>query len=154
LSEPTTTPERKPRAPMSKARGYFFTWLLAWFATLVLLLGDFANKALAGESHAKDLAPVFLIGAVVAVLSLPTLFLLRVLPETSSSSAVRLVRRALFGIVCGLLLALLLGACIAAFGKPDHGLQQLLWLLGALFGLIAGLIDSIALDAEANGPAG
>lgn len=139
---------------MSKARGYFFTWLLSWFAFYGLMAGEFAQKTAVDGAHAKELLGYIAMTAVVALLSLPILFMLRVVPESSNSSGVRLVRRVLFGLLCGLVLGTLLFECIAVAGKIESGHEKDLPLLGALFGLIAGLIDSIALDAEANGPAG
>jgi hypothetical protein len=135
---------------MNWVRGYAFTWLLSWFALLVLFLGDFAKKSLTGEAHGKDLVGSFFIALIVATLSLPVLFILRVVPESSTSSGVRLVRRVLFGVLCGLLLGSLLSALIAAGGKADAGTAPFLAAVGAIFGLVAGLVDSIALDDHAN----
>lgn len=131
-------------------RAYFFTWLLSAFAIISASLFDYTRKAGAHLPQESGLAGAFLFGAICGLLSLPTLFLLRVVPENSPSSGVRIVRRLLIGMLCGLLLAGLLAAAIAASGKADENTEKMLAPVGAIFGLIAGLVDSIALDDPAE----
>jgi hypothetical protein len=135
---------------MGRVRGYVFTWLLSWFAFYALMVGDFAKRTAVGGAHAKELAGYIALTAFGALLSLPILFLLRVVPESSNSSGVRLVRRLVFGLLCGVVLGALLYESIAVVGKPDPGSETYLPTLGGLFGLIAGLVDSIALDDQAG----
>jgi len=152
LNEPTDAAEsRRPR--FRRGGAYFLTWLLSAFALIAAGLFDYCGKRVAGTANAGGLLGAILFGGVVAVLSLPILFLLRVVPEPSPSSGVRLFRRVLLGFLCGLLLAALLSALIAAGGKAEEGTTKLLAPVGAIFGVIAGVVDSIALDARSREPA-
>jgi hypothetical protein len=165
LNEPTKPPPPRRRIPFGRVRGYFFTWLLSAFALAAAGLFDFTKKVAANEPHANGVLAALFFGVVFSLPSLPTLFLLRVVPENSTSSGVRLVRRIVAGILCGVLLCGLLAASIAASGKADAGTGSMLLSLGVVSGLIAGLVDSIALDdqdgargdddgeADAGGPA-
>jgi len=163
LSEPTPPPVDVRRAPASASSGsagfgarraYFLAWLLSALALAAAGLFDHAKRSvqpvLDGKAHLPDHASfvgVLAFDAFLALLALPTLFLLRTLPETSRSSGVRLLRRVLLGTLCGLLLSALLAACIAASGKADEPLVQMLGAAGSIAGFSAGLVDSIALDA-------
>jgi len=146
----TADDARAPRALLGRGRAYFFSWLLSTFAVVALGLFDFSKRWLAGQVEPSGLFGYLLFGAFVALLALPALFLLRIVPETSVSSAVRLVRRLFFGFLSGLLLGSLLAALIVAAGKGDDGTLQVLGLVGPLSGLIAGFVDSIALDGRAR----
>jgi hypothetical protein len=147
----TADDARAPRALLGRGRAYFFAWLLSAFAVAALGLFDFSKRRLTGQVEPGGLLAYLLYGAFVALLALPALFLLRIVPETSASSGVRLVRRLFFGFLFGLLLGSLLAACITAAGKGDEGMLQVLGLFGPLSGLIAGFVDSIALDGRASG---
>jgi hypothetical protein len=146
LSDPTKPSPPQRRTTVGRVRGYFLAWLLSSFAIVGLSLGDFTKKVVAGQEHGGAFAGHVLFGAIVALLALPILFLLRVVPEPSTSSVVRLVRRLLAGVLCGLLLGEVVAASIAASGRADATTEPMLAGAGALFGLIAGLVDSIALD--------
>jgi len=146
----TADDARAPRALLGRGRAYFFSWLLSTCAVVALGLFDFSKRRLAGQVETSGLFGYCLFGAFVALLALPALFLLRIVPESSASSAVRLVRRLFFGFLFGLLLGSLLAALIAAAGKGDEGTLQVLGLVGPLSGLIAGFVDSIALDGRAR----
>jgi len=146
----TADDARAPRALLGRGRAYFFAWLLSAFAVVALGLFDFSKRRLAAQVESNGFFGYVVFGAFVALLALPALFLLRIVPETSASSAVRLVRRLFFGFLFGLLLGSLLAACITAAGKGDEGTLQVLGLFGPLTGLIAGFVDSIALDGLAN----
>ena len=152
---PTENEARAPRALLGRGRAYFFSWLLSTFAVVGLSLFDYSKKVIHGQAEPSALFAYVLFGAFVALLSLPALFLLRIVPETSPSSAVRLVRRLFFGVLFGLLLGALLAALSAAVKRIDANEEtvQVLGLVGPLFGLIAGLVDSIALDGRARGAA-
>jgi MFS family permease len=146
LNSPTNSPSPQRRARFSRVRGYLYTWLLAAFALAAAFLFDFTKKVVAHEPHDGGLLAALAGGVLLSLPSLPILFLLRIVPENSRSSGVRLVRRLVCGILCGLLLGGLLAAVSAAIGKADQGTAQMLAPVGVVFGLIAGLVDSIALD--------
>ena len=135
-------------------RGYFFTWLLCAFASVGFGFTDYTKKMAAKEAVESGIGGYVVFGIVIALLSLPILFLLRVVPEPSARSGVRLFRRLLVGVLCGLLLGGLVGALIAAGGKAEANLFQAFAPVGSLFGLIAGLVDSIALDDQASARGG
>lgn len=145
---PTDDAARAPRPLLGRGRAYFFAWLLSTFAVVALGLFDFSKRRLAHQVEWSGLFAYFVFGAFVALLALPALLLLGIVPETSTSSAVRLVRRLFFGFLFGLLLGSLLAALITAAGKGDEGTLQVLGLFGPLSGLIAGFVDSIALDGR------
>jgi uncharacterized membrane protein len=149
---PTDDAARAPWPLLGRGRAYFFAWLLSTFAIVALGLFDFAKKVMHGEAQPSALLGYVLFGSFVALLALPILFLLRIVPETSPSSPVRLVRRLFFGVLLGLLLGALLAALSAAVKRTDTNEEtvQVLGLVGPLFGLIAGLVDSIALDGRAR----
>ena len=150
MNAKTADDARAPRALLGRGRAYFFAWLLSACAVVALGLFDFSKRRLAGQIESGGLLGYVVFGAFVALLALPALFLLRIVPETSASSAVRLLRRLFFGFLFGLLLGSLLAACITAAGKGDEGTLQVLGLFGPLSGLIAGFVDSIALDGRAR----
>ena len=150
MNEPTKTPPPQRRATIGRVRGYFFTWLLSAFAVAGAFLTDYVKKAaLPGDVKHGSLTATIFGGAIIALLSLPILFLLRVVPENSTTSGVRLLRRVIVGSLCGWFLGALLAGLIAAFGTADSDTAGLAGA-GAIFGLIAGLIDSIALDDPAE----
>jgi len=134
-----------PRRP--RLRPYVSAWLFATFlvASLGVIWSIDAKQAEAGEAPLKSL----LFAPVVALLVLPSLWLTRLFPERSPSTWLRCVRRLLIGTVCGTFTASLLVALIAKRGDAKSGeLAGLFWVAGALFGFIAGLIDSLHGDAE------
>ena len=99
MNAKTADDARAPRALLGRGRAYFFAWLLSACAVAALGLFDFSKRRLAGQVPPSGLLAYLLFGAFVALLALPALFLLRIVPETSASSAVRLVRRLIAGFV-------------------------------------------------------
>lgn len=133
------------RGRRGRLRPYVDAWLLSFFlgAALVVLW------ALGDDAAGSGIHPLggFLVAPFLALLSAPALWLSRLFPEHSPSSAVRLIRRTVIGALCGLFPAALLAALST---RPDdagsRGSAGGLWLCGLLFGLIAGLVDSLHLD--------
>lgn len=150
MSEEPERPRADASAPARRRprlRPYVHAWLFATFlvAALGVIFSLDAKQAEAGNGPFKAL----LVAPVIALLVLPALWLVRLFPERSPSTWLRFVRRLLVGAVCGTFTASLLVAWIAKRGDAKSGeLAGLFWVSGAMFGVIAGLIDSLHVDAE------
>jgi MFS family permease len=153
MSEEPEKPSAHASAPAHRRprlRPYVHAWLFATFlvAALGVIFSLDPKQAEAGNAPMKAL----LVAPVVALLVLPSLWLTRLFPERSPSTWLRFVRRLLVGVVCGAFTASLLVALIAKRGDAKSGeLAGLFWVAGAVFGFIAGLVDSLHVDAERAG---
>jgi hypothetical protein len=137
------------RAPSGRGRAYLLTWLLAFVAFATVSLFDNSRKLAEGNAAFRDVLGGILFSGIVALTALPLRFVLSVVPERSPSSGVRLFRRVLLGILFGLFLAAVFCACLALAHKYQASAGGPVAGVGAIFGLIAGLVDSIAHDARA-----
>jgi len=150
MSEEPERPRADASAPArrrGRLRRYVHAWLFATFlvASLGVISSLDAKQAEAGHAPLKAL----LVAPVVALLVLPSLWLTRLFPERSPSTWLRFLRRLLVGVVCGAFAASLLVALIAKRGDAKSAeLAGLVWVAGAAFGAIAGLVDSLHVDAE------
>lgn len=142
LSPPAAGRRRRPRL-----RAYFDTWLVATFVVFAFVILWRINDA-AEQKHPVDgLGNAFVVAPLLALLTLPTLWLVRLFRERSPSTWLRFVRRLLLGTICGTFPAALLAA-LTAHGNPNEpGNVSVIWVSGIVFGLIAGLIDAMHLDA-------
>jgi len=136
-----------PRRRRLRLRAYFDTWLLATFLvfsfTMVWHLGERSE----GRDGMGGLGGVFLVAPLFALLSLPALWLLRMFRESSPSTWLRLVRRMVLGAICGTFPgALLIALAGRADGREAHNAMTL-YAAGLTFGLLAGLVDAMHLDA-------
>ena len=144
----------KPRADASaparrrpRLRAYVHAWLFAMFlvAALGVIFSLDPAQAEAGNAPFKAL----LVAPVIALLVLPALWLVRLFPERSPSTWLRCLRRLVVGAVCGAFTASLLVAWTAKRGDAKSAeLAGLFWVAGAAFGVIAGLVYSLHVDAE------
>ena len=85
-----------------------------------------------------------LVSLLVGLLAIPVRLLLGLFPENSTSSGVRFVRRALFGMLVGPLPLLLILALSGGEGNAEELLS-----IGVIIGLAVGIVDSLVWDSKA-----
>jgi len=138
---------------MRRARlaGYGYTYI----ACLLLWSIVLGSHHLGGREEGQDPGTALGIlpgAAAFALLALPIRMLLLLFPEWSESTAVRLVRRMLFGVLCGPVPPLIVMIAIARSSPVDKDDAAMAVVMGAAMGLLAGAVDALLLDRSA-GPA-
>ncbi|MSR46291.1 MAG: hypothetical protein EXS13_04395 [Planctomycetes bacterium] len=139
------TPARGRRG---RLRPYVDAWLLSFFLAAALgVLWSLGEEAARNGNHPLG---AFIAAPLLALLSAPALWLVRLFPEMSRSTGLRCVRRLLVGAICGLFpAALLAGLSVNTANPASYAGASALWIAGLLFGLIAGLVDALHLDCAA-----
>jgi hypothetical protein len=141
-----------PRRRRPRLRVYFETWLLSAFlvysCSILWLVNDAAEK----KREVQGIGGATIMAPVLALLSLPTLWLLRIFRETSPSTVLRCLRRLVLGGACGLFPSAILVAINAARRSTEHENLGVLWASGLTFGLVAGFVDAMHLDAARDEP--
>jgi hypothetical protein len=141
-------PRRSPRI-----RPYFEAWLAPALVASTFAVYAFIDQAKRGAGDGS-LGGSLVFCFVAALLALPALWILRLFPEPSPSTAVRLFRRALIGFFCAGAPAALLAGILVARAADQAPLGEAILGLGMVFGLVAGIVDSIHIDSARGGGRG
>ena len=129
-----------------RLRAYFETWLLAFFVTFSLVVVWHIGQVAEAKPSDTGVFKALLVAPIVALTSLPALWLLRIFREASPSTWLRCLRRLLLGMVCGAFPAALLSGLVIGDETAKAESASVIWMLGFVYGLIAGLIDAMHLD--------
>jgi hypothetical protein len=131
------------------ARAYFETWLLSTFLVVAFTMLWRVGLPPEHEEWKRGGLAAIARAPLLALLALPALWLLRLFDERSPSTWLRCLRRVFLGLACGAFPAAL---CAALVAKDEPGSREAggaILLLGVLFGIVAGVIDSMRLDRAA-----
>ncbi len=154
MNEPADTPAKDPARPhrVAARRATWHLYLRAWlFATFCFVaLGVMWALNEGAKRDGTTPGGAFLVAPLVALLTAPTLWLLRLFPERSPSTWLRFLRRLLIGAVCGSFPSSILAALTAASADP-HAMESagVVWISGFFVGVVAGITDAMHLDARA-----
>ncbi len=154
MSEPWNAADPAPPRPHgSRLRPYFDAWLLGTFLFIALSVIWSVTQAAEGHLAPGKIGGTFLLAPIVALLSLPAMWLLRLFPERSPSTWLRCLRRLVVGVLCGTFPASVLAALVAIRGgdRPAFDSAGMIWMSGLLFGLVSGLVDAMHADAVQAG---
>jgi len=130
-------------------RPRLFAYVLTWIAC-AFLASSLVLKGLDTPARAGKVIEAWILSFTVSLLSVPMRMLIGIFPEPSSHSLVRLFRRLFLGTLCGPVPMLIIYGLLATTEKPPK-FDDLLGL-GLGFGVIVGLVDSIAWDARGSPP--
>lgn len=144
MNAPETSDPRAKRR--RRLRGYVGCWLLSSFIVLATSATYYVGKAAEGATTEMRFGAVILFSFVISLLSLPSLWLLRLFPEPSENTWLRFFRRVLIGLPCGAMPAALLAGFVASHDAVEAKNATVYLIYGPLFGLAAAIIDSIRLD--------
>ena len=152
MSDEPNPPISAPPTPRTRRRfrlrAYFETWLLSTFLFFSFAVVWHLGERAEGRGGMGSVGAVFLVAPLLSLLSLPSLWLLRIFRERSPSTWLRFLRRIVLGAVCGTFPAALLALLTARSDGTEAQNAVTLWASGIFFGLVAGLIDAMHLDAE------
>ncbi len=146
---PPSPAATRPARPAARAirQLYLRAWLLA--TLLLVMLGVMWSLNEAAKKPGGSPFGAFLVAPIVALLTLPALWLLRLFPERSPSSWLRFLRRLLLGVVCGSFPSSILAALTAASDEQNAvDSAGIVWVAGLLLGCVAGVADAMHLDAR------
>lgn len=148
----TDPPSRAaPRPPRPGARAVRLLYLRAWLLATLLIVAFGVMWSLNEGAKQPDSSPfgAFVVAPIVALLTLPSLWLLRLFPERSPSTGLRFFRRLLLGAICGSFPCSVLAALTVASGESNaHESAGVVWVAGFLLGIVAGIADAMHLDAR------
>lgn len=146
MSEGEDEPPLHPAPRRSRRiRPYFEAWLASGLVASTFAAFAFIDQRKRGDGDGS-LGGLLVFCFVAALLALPAMWIVRLFPEPSPSTAVRLVRRALIGFFCAGAPAAMLAGILVARAADQAPLGEAILGLGMVFGLIAGIVDSIHLD--------
>ena len=139
-------PVPRKRRWRARLRPYFETWLLAFFVTFSLIVVWHIGQIAEAKPSDAGVFKALIVAPIVALTSLPAMWLLRIFREASPSTWLRCLRRLLLGMVCGAFPAALLSGLVIGDETAKAESASVIWMLGFVYGLIAGLVDAMHLD--------